>query len=348
MSIFYTRHDGGVTIFKDGKHNAVSNTHQNFDKIIDALKNKKFDDLESLMSIAKTIDKTGVSKKKPGQKVFVRNGKIYFTDTKNRKEVLLNGTLVDRILQDIGKPSAEKYADSLMSLLENIQKNTSKDIAGELYEWLASGKAPITSDGCILAYKKVRPDFNDIYTGTMNNAPGKVVRMKQSDVDSNRKNECSHGLHFATLGYLSYYGNTENSKIVIVKVNPRHIFAIPTDYQCQKGRASEYYVVGEYKSKDREVVEAFSDSFVDEDNKETSAPNVEFTKSGLRPSLESLAESYNLVKHGKVKVANLPSGKVILDWTTNTGNNLHNVTDMSFATKSVRKLVKAAIEKLQK
>src|ERR1035437_916776 len=171
-SIFYTRHDGGLTIMKDGKQSTVSSSHQNFDKILVALKAKEYDKLEMLMSIEKTINATGVSKTAPGCKVFVRNGKVIFTDTRNRKEHELAGTLVDRILRDLGKPGCEKYADSLIALLNNIQLNKLKDVAEELYEWLSSGRAPITSDGCILAYKKVRSDFMDQYSGKFDNSPG--------------------------------------------------------------------------------------------------------------------------------------------------------------------------------
>jgi hypothetical protein len=238
-----------------------------------------------------------------------------------------------------------------MNLMGNIKKNPLKDVAQELYEWLASGKAPITTDGCILAYKKVQSNFFDIYTGKLDNSPGKLVRMKQADVDTDRRNECSHGLHFASLGYLSHYSSSDDCKIIIVKVNPRHIFAIPRDYNCQKGRASEYYVVGEYKGKDNQSVEAFSDAFIDEDNKVQSAPNVTFVKTGLRPSLEAIAESFNLVKDGKVQVAVKPDGsRELVEYgydVTQFGKDIE-ITTMSFETKSVRNAVKAAVAKLQK
>jgi hypothetical protein len=349
MSIFYTRHDGGLTLFRDGKQSTIASSHQNFPSILEALKARDYAKLESLMSIEKTINATGVSSNAKS-KVFVRNGKVYFMDTRNRKEVLLDGALVDRILRDLGKPGCEKYANALMYLMENIQKNPLKDVAGELYEWLASGKAPITTDGCVLAYKKVAGDFKDIYTGTMDNSPGKIVRMKQAEVDTDRRNTCSHGLHFASLGYLSHYGDTSGSKVVIVKVNPRHIFAIPKDYKCQKGRTSEYYVVGEYKSVNREKIEAFNDAFIDEDNKVASAPEVTFVKSGLRPSLEALAESFNLCRDGKVRVGVDHSGRrYVLDQDVEAkGCDYKEVYFMSIETKSVRAVVKAAVAKLQK
>ena len=344
-TIYYTRHDGGLTLMKNGKQSTVSNTHPNFDKILVALKARRYAEADTLMSIPRAINAAGISKKNPGKKVFVRNGEVFFEDTRNRKEIKLNGALVDRILRDLGKPGCEKFADALIALLENISKNPLKDVAAELYEWLASGKAPITSDGCILAYKKVRSDYLDAHSRTFDNSPGKICRMKQADVDTDRRNECSRGLHFCSLGYLSSYGAGNSSRVMIVKVNPRHIFAIPRDYSCQKGRASEYYVVGEYLSDSKETKEAFNDSFIDEDNMKTAAPEVKYTKSGLRPSLESLAESYNLCKNGKVKVfTNSNAERSVADWDD---DGLETVM-MSIETKSVRELVKAAVAKLQK
>ena len=41
--IFYTRHDGGLTLFKSGKHSTVSSSHPNFGRILDALRELELD-----------------------------------------------------------------------------------------------------------------------------------------------------------------------------------------------------------------------------------------------------------------------------------------------------------------
>jgi hypothetical protein len=320
---------------RNGRQSTVTSDHQNFEKILKALKNQEYDKLETLMSTAKTIAAYGTYKH---GRIFAENGKVFFEDTRNRKTSELHGSLVDRILRSIGTAGCEKFAMALMNLLENIKKNPIKDISDELYEWFLSGKNPITLDGCILAYKKVRRDYTDHYTGTMDNSPGQRVWQKQDTVDTNRANTCSRGLHFASLRYLSHYAGSEsNSRVVIVKVNPRHIFAIPRDYNCQKGRASEYLVVGEYDKTNRESVEAFTESFIDEDNAITGAPDVKFIKNGLRPSLETMAENIGLVKNGKVKMGT--DGKPI-EWDDDAGRDY---VIRSFETKAVRAAVKAAV-----
>jgi hypothetical protein len=354
--IYYVRHHGGLTLFKDGRQAVVSNEHPNFDRIIVALKERNFDLVETLMSVARTINKAGIDHQGNGR-IFVRGGKVFWLDSK-KVERELHGTLVERILQDLGKPSFAKFGEALIKFLDNTMKNKLKDIRQELYEFLMSGKTPITYDGCFLAYKKVRRksdgSFVDIHTGTMNNSVGEIVRMKQDDVDTNRHNTCSRGLHFCSLGYLDHYSGGYNDAVVIVKVNPRHVFAIPTDYQFQKGRASEYFVVGEYKGWDQgSGKEAFKDAFVDEDTKAAAAPEVEF-QGWLRPSLQKLAESYGLCVDGKVLVATrrdrlipvkaLPDGSGFID-IIGTPIVPDELKTMSIETKSVRELVKGAINK---
>jgi len=103
---------------------------------------------------------------------------------------------------------------------------------------------PITSDGYFLAYKKVRPDFLDIHSGTMNNAPGQVVEMERNEVDDDQNRTCSAGLHFCSQEYLNHFGDS-TSRTVIVKINPCDVVSIPTDYNNAKGRACRYEVIGE-------------------------------------------------------------------------------------------------------
>lgn len=334
MEVFYAVHDNGLTYMLKGCQYTVSTEHMNYSKILQCLKDKQYDNLKELTDIAGTINKNGSYL---SGKISVENGEVFYIDTRNRKKVKLHGALVDRIMNCLGQKGREKFATGLINLLENIQKNPIKDISGELYEWFLSGKNPITVDGCILAYKKVRNDFKDIYSGTMDNSPGKIVKMKQSDVDTDRHNKCSVGLHFASLSYLKHYGNTSESRIMIVKVNPRHIFAIPTDYSCQKGRASEYLVVGEYVNDNRERIEAFKDSFIDEDNVKEAAPDVVIHKNSLRPSVKVMGENMGYVKNEKVQIDS--NGNVVL-WDDNPAPG---ISERSIKTKTVYAKVRAIV-----
>jgi acyl carrier protein len=61
-------------------------------------------------------------------------------------------------------------------------------------------------------------------------------------VDDVADNHCSYGLHFCSQSYLQKFGG---DRIVILKINPRDVVSIPTDYNHAKGRCCRYEVIGE-------------------------------------------------------------------------------------------------------
>jgi hypothetical protein len=126
--------------------------------------------------------------------------------------------------------------------MENLMLNPSKRAVTELYGFLEKNSLPITPDGHFLAYKKVRFDYKDCHSGTMDNSVGTVVEMERNAVDDDKDRTCSTGLHFCSQGYLNHFGG---ERIVIVKINPRDVVSIPSDYNDSKGRACRYEVVDE-------------------------------------------------------------------------------------------------------
>jgi hypothetical protein len=130
----------------------------------------------------------------------------------------------------------------LVLFMENLMENPSYRSVNELYGFLEKNNLPITPEGHFLAYKKVRADFKDVHSGTMDNSVGQVVEMPRNLVDDNANNTCSSGLHFCSQSYLSSFGG---ERTVIVKINPRDVVSIPNDYDFSKGRACRYEVVGE-------------------------------------------------------------------------------------------------------
>lgn len=227
-----------ITLMVNGTTYNITDQHPNYAAIREAVKSKQTDDIESLINISSTIADFG-----NGQ-VTVANGCVMYEGEE------LHGVVVDRILDMIREGFA---ADPMLAFLGNLMQNPSKRAVDELYLWLEKTSLPITEDGHFLAYKKVRDDFKDWYTGTMDNSVGKVVEMPRNKVDDNRDRTCSNGLHFCSLSYLpSYYGG--QGKVVIVKINPADVVSIPSDYNNAKGRTCRYEVIGEHNS---ESVEAF-------------------------------------------------------------------------------------------
>ena len=132
--------------------------------------------------------------------------------------------------------------------LKNIMENPSYQSQLELYDFLEHKHLPITEDGCFLAYKAVRKDFMDKYSGTFNNQIGGIVKMTRAKVDDDRQMGCAAGLHVGALDYVTSYGSLEaGDRIIIVKINPRDAVSVPTDSSHQKLRTCQYEVVGQYE-----------------------------------------------------------------------------------------------------
>lgn len=170
-------------------------------------------------------------------KITVQDGNVYF----NGEQV--HNVVTERILQFMreGLPF-----EPLVLFLENLMQNPSYSSRQELYDFLQNRNLPITEDGYFLAYKAVRSDYMDKYTGKISNAVGRRVTMTRPDVDDNRNNHCSAGLHCGALDYVRQYGNGSTDKIVIVKVHPKDAVSVPTDHSYMKLRVCEYLVIEDF------------------------------------------------------------------------------------------------------
>lgn len=131
----------------------------------------------------------------------------------------------------------------LLKFWENCKLNPDPRAKTDLYKFLEHNGHPITSDGCFIAYRAVRNDFLDKYTGTIDNSVGAVVKMNRADVDCDPNTTCSRGLHAAAYDYARNSYGTNGDVLVEVKINPKDVCAIPTDYNNQKMRVCEYTVL---------------------------------------------------------------------------------------------------------
>lgn len=223
-----------ITIFIGGKQHQINReSHPNAEAILTAFRERRYEDIEALVNVSKAVsDYLG------GSDIKIVGGGVTY---KGRP---LHNVVTDRILQMM----REGFDYEPMAVfLSNLMQNPSNVAVSELYLFLEHCSNPITSDGHFLAYKRIRNDWKDIYTGTMDNSVGQVLEMSRNEVDDRRNNTCSAGLHFCSESYLQFYGSHDSSsdRVVIVKVNPRDVVSIPSDYNNAKGRACRYEVVGE-------------------------------------------------------------------------------------------------------
>lgn len=224
----------GATVVIGTTIHTIANDHPNFEAVQEAYAEGRVEDLETLISVRKTLEDFGQGV------IRIVDGKLFYGD----REVKTG--LATRIIKLMNE-GREGFAKPLVSFMENVLLNPSKRAVDELYEWLEKSNLPITPDGCFIAWKIVRKDFKDVYSGKFDNSPGCVVEVARNEVDENSDRTCSYGLHICSNEYLPHYGNVRGgtSTIVMVKVNPRDVVAFPKDYNTAKGRVSRYEVLQE-------------------------------------------------------------------------------------------------------
>lgn len=179
------------------------------------------------------------------------HGELFYVTNEGDK------TSVDTKLTSRIKELIRTGADAsiMVKFLDNLMDNPDSRAIQDFYDFLIVNNLAMTEDGYFLAYKIVGPTFLDLYTGTMDNSPGKVVSMPRDKVNPDPRQTCSHGLHICSKDYLPNYGGfygagEGGNKIVVVRVNPKDVVAFPKDYRNAKARVCEYTVVGEFVARE--------------------------------------------------------------------------------------------------
>ena len=227
MAYPYIIQGDNITIVVGGKSYTISKTHLTYQKVLDAIKSQDWDLVKEVVDPKKVVINYGQGN------VAIQGEKLYWKGTE------LNNGLAVRMI----KMLQEGFSiEPMVAFMENLYANPSRRAVTELYGFLEKNSLPITPDGHFLAYKKVRKNYFDVHSGTMDNSVGKIVEMERNAVDDDKDRTCSTGLHFCGMSYLAHFGG---ERTVIVKVNPRDVVSIPSDYNDSKGRACRYEVIGE-------------------------------------------------------------------------------------------------------
>lgn len=286
-----------LTVVINSRPYIIDNTHTNFDDIKDGIKNGVSDEV-----LIKLIDVSTAINEYAQGRITVKNGQVFY------KDIEVKNTLTERILVMMREGFD---INSMCKFMDNLYSNPSRTAVNELYLFLEACNLPITEDGHFLAYKKVKHNYMDIYSGTFDNSIGKICEMERNEVDDNRNNTCSAGLHFASYSYMAHYGGTGNDdRIVIVKINPADVVSIPSDYNNAKGRCWKYEVVNEVPNDGKTEIKGncISDDKVYQETKKT----VEVVPE--RVTTNKLVEGSELYKTVKKTLTNhLYSGSLTLD-----------------------------------
>lgn len=279
MSFPYIVQGSNITVVIGTTPHTVSKSHITYNKLLAAIKAGEWETVQDIIEPKQVVLNFGQGNVSiEGDKIFWKGREMHNALTKR---------MVAMIQEDFP-------VEPLIAFMENLMENPSKRAVNELYGFLEKNTLPITSDGCFLAYKKVRQDYLDVHSGTVLNKPaaymtdedaaalaeavGKnnevtvavedgvtVVSMERNLVDDDQNRTCSTGLHFCSQDYLRSFGG---ERIVILKINPRDVVSIPNDYNDSKGRACRYEIVDEI-DKDK-ADEAFAKTVQEAAEKEAS------------------------------------------------------------------------------
>lgn len=239
--------DGNVTAVVAGEVYTFGKSHPRYDRLINHLKNNNTEYFEASYDVVSQINEYCEGY------VSVTNGKMKW-DGIDMPE-MFSGTILDMIQQ--GYPF-----EPMLNFLDNMSQNPSDHAIVELFQFMENKNMPITPDGHFLAYKAVRGDYKDIFSGTFNNHVGQICEVPRSKVNTNRNDHCGAGLHVGAFDYAKSYGGIDldddegggGNKLMICKVNPRDVVSVPNDCRCQKLRCCRYEVVSEFEDLFKSVV----------------------------------------------------------------------------------------------
>lgn len=224
----YTATNDSVTVIYGGRPVTVKKGAANFEGLRRAVLEEDWGEVPFHLRSDSSLERWAKGK------FSVKDGQVSFEGS------ALPTDINDRILE-----MATKGEDpsSLLKFWENLQQNPSKHSVDQLFRFLKNIGIPLTPDGHFLAYKAVRADFKDVYSGTIENKPGAVVKMVRNKISDDPNHACHEGLHVGALEYAENFGG-HDKRLVICKVNPAHVVSVPNDHSCQKMRVCEYEVVG--------------------------------------------------------------------------------------------------------
>lgn len=226
---YIVSNSGTITLVVNGKPYTVSQDHKNYAKILDALRKQTFDVIDTLIDTGKAITKFF------DNKLHVLHGQIMYN------EKVIDNSLTKRIFKCI---DMDLPYQPLLKFLDNLLQNSSQRAIDEAYVFSEKNELPISEDGMLLGFKRIRDDWMDFYTGTISNTIGTVVKMDRKLVVDDKNQGCQVGLHVASQKYLKEY-HAREGRLVCVAVNPKDIVSVPVEMDGTKMRVCEYTVLYE-------------------------------------------------------------------------------------------------------
>ena len=244
--------DTGITVYANGTRYSIANSHENYIAINKAIGENNQELFDSILI---GLESPIVASRAAEVGIVVKNSTVYYDGQ------AIEDIFADKLISLI-KQGFENL-DGYKNYLANLMQNPSASSRTQLSEFLQYKELPITPDGCFLAYKGVQGDYyssngnrkTKVLAGVVNeigqilNCVGSQISVDRGQVDDNRRNHCSFGLHVGSLNYAKGF----SEKVIVVKVNPKDVVSVPNDCNCQKCRVSAYEVIEDFS---KEIVAA--------------------------------------------------------------------------------------------
>lgn len=323
MAYPFIMKDTFLSITIGTKTHNIDNTHPRFSDVCTAIRGQQWDAIEPMLDtkvwFSERVEKEALT---DSEKITID----YTSETIRYCGTPIHNTLTSRLFK-MWKEGFD--INPMIKFLKNLMDNPSASAVNELYDFMETGNMPITEDGCFLAYKKVRDDYKDIFSGTFDNSVGQVCEMPRNLVDDNRANECSKGLHFCSQTYLSQYGSSaDRTKVMLVKINPADVVSIPMDYNYTKGRCWKYEVYGEVDSVTAHSRETFTSAVAPKSETPTSEGD---TVNQVSNTLTITVDTNDLNQI----LSDYPNSSLVKIFNTLTGSSLVKFRDKETGIKRI-------------
>lgn len=214
--IYYSRQEGFVSVKKE---------NPNYKKILEFLVSPDFSETKFLDMAREEFD----VKKELGSEVE----KIEIPTEVNKK-------IGELVSEGYEKKHYEKF-------FHRCSKNPNPESVKMLFEFLTKHHLTIDQDGFFYAYKKVKSDLFDVYTGKIKNTVGTYVEIPREKCTFDPRSACGPGLHCGSLEYAQNY-DSDGGKVLLIKVDPKDVVSVPYDHNAAKIRVCRYYVDSIYEA----------------------------------------------------------------------------------------------------
>lgn len=291
MNLPFTVTNDVISVYHDNRMHLVRKGAPNFMPLMNALMTEDWDEAIKRLKVDQAITSWA-------------NGKFNLCGN----TITYNGATVPSQLADRILAMAAKGEDPTRLCLfwEKLQRNPSKRSVDQLWPFLSHQGIPLTEEGNFLAYKGVREDFRDQYSGKFDNSPGNIIEMPRNQISDDPNEACHEGLHVGALEYAKNF----SSRVVICEVDPADVVCVPYDHSYMKMRVCKYKVVGNHSGEllpSTSYTEDTSDYGYDLDQEiedDFYAETTEEDDDGddLSLDIDSLNDAVESVKDVKVKV----------------------------------------------